>query len=163
MNVDQEIAALRRLSLAELRGRFARLFGEESRTNNRIWLIKRLAWRMQALAEGDLSERARQRAAELANDANLRLGAPRPSRLAGASRHGRPSSSPMSRAYAALRPGTVLGRSYKGQILQVTVLELGFQFEGVVYPSLSAVAKVITGSHCNGRHFFRLSSKGGAK
>jgi hypothetical protein len=38
-----------------------------------VWLVKRIAWRMQALAEGDLSERARRRAAELANDADLRL------------------------------------------------------------------------------------------
>jgi hypothetical protein len=40
--------------------------------SNRTWLIKRLAWRLQALAEGDLS----QRAAELANDAALRLNPP---------------------------------------------------------------------------------------
>jgi hypothetical protein len=162
MNVDQELAVLRRLSLAELRGRFAGLFGEESKTtNNRIWLIKRLAWRLQALAEGDLSERARQRAAALANDANLRLGPPRPPRSAGMARKD-PLSARAWRFGAALRPGTVLTRPYKGQTLQVTVLELGFQFDGVVYPSLSAVAKAITGSHCSGRFFFRLSGKGGA-
>jgi hypothetical protein len=163
MNVDQEIAALRCLSLPELRGRFARLFGEESQTtNNRIWLIKRLAWRLQALAEGDLSQRARQRAAELADDANLRLGPPRPPRIAAGSRPIPTSSRPL-RSHAALRPGTVLARPYKGQTLQVTALELGFQFEGVVYPSLSAVAKAITGSHCSGRLFFRLNGKGGAQ
>jgi hypothetical protein len=37
-----------------------------------------LAWRLQALAEGDLSERTRRRAAELAQDADLRLTPPRP-------------------------------------------------------------------------------------
>jgi hypothetical protein len=161
MNVDHEIAVLQRLSLTALRGRFAALFGEESQaTNNRIWLIKRLAWRLQALAEGDLSERARQRAAALANDANLRLGPPRPSRSAGRARNV-PLSSPTLRSKTALRLGTVLTRPYKGRTLQVTVLELGFQFEGVIYASLSAVAKAITGSHCSGRLFFRL--KGGVQ
>jgi hypothetical protein len=40
-------------------------------------VFRRVAWRLQARAEGDLSERARQRAAELADDADLRLRAPR--------------------------------------------------------------------------------------
>jgi hypothetical protein len=54
----------------------------------RPWLVKRLAWRLEVLAEGDLSERARQRAAQLANDADLRLSAPlnrRPRRARGQS------------------------------------------------------------------------------
>ena len=33
----------------------------------------------------------------------------------------------------------------------------GFEMEGMFYKSLSAVAKQITGSHCNGFHFFRLT------
>jgi hypothetical protein len=52
------------------------VFGEATRAGNKSWLIKRIAWRLQALAEGDLSERARQRAKELANDADLRLSPP---------------------------------------------------------------------------------------
>jgi hypothetical protein len=43
----------------------------------------------------------------------------------------------------------------------VRVLADGFEFEGAVHPSLSAVAKAITGSHCNGFLFFRLAGKGG--
>src|SRR4051795_13142112 len=77
VNVRLEVHALQRLSVADLRARFAELFGEPTRATNRIWLIRRLAWRLQALAEGDLSERARRRAAELANDADLRLLPPR--------------------------------------------------------------------------------------
>ena len=52
-------------------------------------------------------------------------------------------------------PGTLLTRVYKGQTLQVRILLHGFEFNGVVYPSLSAVAKAITGSHCNGFLFFK--------
>ena len=51
------------------------------KARHKEWLVRRIAWRLQALAEGDLSERARQRAAELANDADLRITAPKPARL----------------------------------------------------------------------------------
>src|SRR5215469_13332555 len=76
MNIVNEVATLQRLSIGQLRQRFAELFGEATHASNRAWLTKRIAWRMQALAEGDLSERARRRAAELARDADLRLNPP---------------------------------------------------------------------------------------
>ena len=61
-------------------------------------------------------------------------------------------------------PGTILTRDYKGQTLQVEVLAEGFAYAGQVYKSLSAVARAITGAHCNGFHFFRsaLAGRGGA-
>ena len=59
-------------------------------------------------------------------------------------------------------PGTILTRQYKGRALQVKVLPGGFEYEGEVYASLSAVARAITGSHCNGFLFFRLGQNGGA-
>ena len=68
------------------------------------------------------------------------------------------------RATTACRmPGTIITRQYKGQTLQVRVLADGFEFDGAVYNSLSAVAKAITGSHCNGFLFFRLGEQGGAQ
>jgi Protein of unknown function (DUF2924) len=160
VDVRVEVSALQRLSVAELRGRFAELFGEATRATNRIWLIRRLAWRLQAVAEGDLSERARRRAAELANDADLRLLPPRAVHPDAP----RPFSLPLAASRPADPripcPGTVLTRRYKGTTLQVQVLERGFRFDGQVYPSLSAVAKAITGSHCNGLFFFRLTRRG---
>jgi hypothetical protein len=59
-----------------LRRRYTEAFGEQATINNRTWLVKRIAQRLQALAEGDLSQRARQRAANLVNDADLRTNAP---------------------------------------------------------------------------------------
>jgi hypothetical protein len=53
-------------------------------------------------------------------------------------------------------PGSVIVRHYKGEDLQVKVLADGFEFEGQVYRSSSAVAKAITGSHCNGFLFFHI-------
>jgi Protein of unknown function (DUF2924) len=73
LNIFNEVAALQRLTIGQLRQRFSEVFGEATSASNRTWLVKRIAWRMQALAEGDLSQRARRRAAELAQDADLRL------------------------------------------------------------------------------------------
>jgi hypothetical protein len=153
LNILNEVAALQRLSIAQLRQRYAELFGEATAAGNRTWLTKRIAWRLQALAEGDLSERARRRAEELARDADLRLNPPRCKTA--------PAILPESVTVPASvdprlpPPGTILTRPYKGQILQVQVLNEGFAYAGRVYPSLSAVAKVITGTHTNGFLFFR--------
>jgi len=156
-----ELAQLGRLTVGQLRARYRSLFGETTRAGNKSWLIKRIAWRLQALAEGDLSERARRRAMELANDADLRLSPPKSGTLV---------LVPPTRAtkHAARHdprlppPGTILHRPYKGEILQVKVLRHGLEFEGKIYRSLSAVAKAITGSHCNGYLFFRLTPRGAA-
>ena len=77
LNVGREVASLKRMTVRELRVRYAEVFGEETRAGNKPWLVKRIAWRLQSLAEGDLSERARQRAAELANDVDVRLSPPK--------------------------------------------------------------------------------------
>jgi hypothetical protein len=143
-----------------LRRRYADLFGETTRTSNKAWLVKRLAWRLQALVEGDLSERARQRAAELAHDANLRLSPPRSHATVPVTAAKPPARRPGRRNDRLPPAGTILSRPYKGTILQVRVLEQGFVYEGTIYPSLSAVAKAITGSHCSGHRFFRLVRKG---
>jgi hypothetical protein len=76
LNIVNEVAALERLSVGRLRQHFAELCGETTKAGNRTRLVKRITWRLQALAEGDLSERARRRAAELARDADLRLNPP---------------------------------------------------------------------------------------
>ena len=154
VNILNEVAALQRLSIAQLRQRFTELFGEATHASNRIWLIKRIAWRMQALAEGDLSQRARRRAAELARDADLRLNPPQ-SKMTTTTPPAEPVSIPAPVDHRLPPPGTILARPYKGQLVQVQVLTEGFAYAGRVYPSLSAVAKAVTGSHCNGFLFFR--------
>jgi len=157
-NLAQELAALTRMTVGQLRLKFADLFGEETRSGNKAWLVKRVAWRLQARAEGDLSERARRRAEELARDTDLRLTPPRPAKNATSVAQ---QKTPNLRLRADTRippPGTILKRSYKGKTLQVQVLEHGFACAGQVYPTLSAVAKAVTGSHCNGYLFFRLPS-----
>ena len=161
LNVHKEVAALQRLGAKQLRGRYAEVFGETTTANNKIWLIRRIAWRLQALAEGDLTERAHRRAEELGNDADLRMNPPRP-KVAAASRTAAPPAAVAPLRDARLPPvGSVLVRKYRGQTLHVRVLADGFEFEGAVHASLSAVAKAITGSHCNGYLFFQITGKGG--
>ena len=156
INIVNEVAALRRLSVAQLRLRFAELFGEATNASNRTWLTKRILWRMQALAEGDLSERARQRAAQLARDADLRLNAPLHNATT-TTPAPQPANIPAPIDQRLPPPGTILTRPYKGQLIQVQVLSEGFAYAGRIYPSLSAVAKAITASHTNGYLFFRNS------
>jgi Protein of unknown function (DUF2924) len=151
-DIRHDIAALLGLTVAELRQRYAAVFGEPTRCGNKTWLIKRIAWRMQATAYGDLSQRARQRAQELAEGAELRTTIPRSRSVAN------PCEPPTQDRLPL--PGAILTRTYKGRLLQVIVLAQGFEFEGTVYRSLSAVAKAITGSHCSGNLFFGLAQRG---
>jgi hypothetical protein len=154
-NLTAELTTLKRLTPQQLRDRYACVFGETTRSANKAWLIKRIAWRLQALAEGDLSERARRRAAKLANDADLRSTSPRAATI---TPKGPPPAAavppPPARDPRLPCPGTVLTRPYRGEVLQVRVLANGFEYAGTLYPSLSAVARAITGSHCNGFLFF---------
>jgi hypothetical protein len=62
----------------QLGERYAQVFGEQTRARHKTYLVRKIAWRLQALAEGDLSIRARRRAQELANDAEVRLRRKRP-------------------------------------------------------------------------------------
>jgi hypothetical protein len=160
LNVSKEVAALQRLTIRELRTRYAEAFGDTTNASNRSWLVKRITWRLQALAEGDLSERAKRRAAELANDADLRLSPPKVKAAPTEATDRTVTVVLGNKADDRLPlPGTILTREYKGSVVQVQVLANGFEYQGEVYKSLSAVAKAVTGSHCNGFHFFRLAKE----
>ena len=158
LNIEKEVAALQRMAVRELRTRYGEVFGEQTRAGNKAWLIKRIVWRLQSIAEGDLSERARRRAAELANDADVRLSPPKAQPRFGAVQQ-KTDAAVARRSERLPLPGTMITRQYKGEMLQVEVLSKGFAFQGDVYKSLSAVAGAITGQHCNGYHFFRLGKE----
>src|SRR5438132_11287334 len=114
VNVAKEMAALEAMTVSELRAKYAQVFGEETRVGNKAWLIKRIIWRLQALAEGDLSERARRRAVELAQDADLRLSPPRQKRTAPASVQKNGKARALINGHLPV-PGTILTRWYKGK------------------------------------------------
>ena len=158
-SIAQTLAALGRMTPAQLREKYLEVFGERSRSGNKDFLFKRIAWRIQSLAEGGLSERAHRRAEELARDADIRLTIPRPKQ------HGSDDDQTVTLAAPKLNgnnrlpiAGTVLTRKYRGRGVEVKVLPAGFEYDGQVYRSLSAVAKAVTGSHWNGHLFFGLTT-----
>jgi len=151
-DLRQEIESLRKLKTKELKLRYRELFGEESPSSNHQHLFRRVAWRLQARAEGELSERARHRASQLADDVDLRL---RPPRKFWHQLDDRKSiAAPRDSRLPAT--GTVLTRSYQGKLIEVTVLEYKFLYSGKTYSSLSAIAYQVTGTRWNGFLFFGL-------
>ncbi|MEO8130091.1 MAG: DUF2924 domain-containing protein [Bryobacteraceae bacterium] len=153
-----EIECLRQMPVAELRERYRQVFGEESTTAHKSHLVRRIAWRLQVLAEGDLSERARRRALEIANDADLKVQAPSDWLRSKPAVETRPRRKP--RREPRLPPaGTVLRRQYRGRTIVVKVLAEGFEYEGEQYRSLSAVARTATGTRWNGLLFFGLAQR----
>jgi Protein of unknown function (DUF2924) len=162
--VDQAVLIaienLRRASLAALREKYREVFQEETRCRHREHLFRRIAWRLQALADGDLSQRAHQRAYQIANDADLRMIAPAGFFTVSGERvrtvprdHCRPTDSRLP------LPGTLLTRNWKGRTLLVEVLADGFRFENQHYSSLSAIAVAVTGTRWNGLAFFGLMAR----
>ena len=158
-DIQRRIRELEGLTVGQLRLRYEDLCGEASRSSNRRHLVKRIAWRIQALAEGGLSARARRRAAELVDECAVRLAPPRGSDGSTGEASPVKAAGPRARDRRLPAPGTVLVRKYQGQVLQVTVLAQGFQHAGATYRSLSAVARAITGSRWSGPVFFGLAPR----
>ena len=163
--VLMEIENLRRASLAGLREKFREVFQEETQSRHREHLFRRIAWRLQALAEGDLSERARGRASQLAQDADLRMIAPRDFfTVGGESVQTAPSNGNRREPDSRLPlPGVLLSRKWKGRTILVEVLAKGFRYENRNYSSLSAIAVAVTGTRWNGLAFFGLTRTAGGK
>lgn len=153
--LPRQIVALDAMTMRELRDRWAEVFGYATASHNHAYLRKKIGWRLQELAEGGLSARARERIAELAPRAPIRHRAP-------------PSPIPLGTSERARDPrlppaGTVLRRAHGGVEHEVVVLEEGFGYRGTHYSSLSAVAKAITGTGWNGLLFFGLVERRGQK
>jgi hypothetical protein len=153
----KEIERLRGEKTKALRVRYQELFGEESRSSNQAHLFRRIAWRLQALSEGDLSQRARDRATALAVDVDIRLRAPHKFWRELAAEPPRPVRDP--RLPAA---GTTLQRQYRERTIVVKILADGFEYDGKTYESLSSIASSVTGTRWNGFSFFGLNKKVGA-
>jgi len=145
-DITEQLMELRTLTVAKLQERHRELFGVPTRSRNKQFLVKRLAWRIQERAEGGLSPRAEARVEELSGVAPAR--------------HNRPADGAIQERDPRLPPvGTVLSRRYKGEDYEVTVLAEGFEYDGQTYGSLSAVALEITGTVWNGLLFFGLQKR----
>jgi hypothetical protein len=146
--VAADLAALQQMTSTDLAEKYVALFDAPPRSRNRDFLRKRLAWRIQELAEGGLSERALARIEELG-----------PAALASWRRPARAgvAASPLETTARDPRlppAGTVLTRTHGTTEHSVTVLDGGFEYRGERYRSLSKIARVITGTPWNGYLFF---------
>jgi hypothetical protein len=156
-----EINALRQMSVAELQREWETVFGSSPTSANKQHLWKRLCWELQARAHGGLSDAATTRVDGLGQDAFDRVTS---------RRHRAHHAVPAVAAKPELKvtrirdrrrmsPGTVLTRTYHGHEIRVVALEDGFEYDGHVFTSLSAVANAVTGAKWNGRLFFGLTQR----
>lgn len=148
----RQLAALDKMSVGELAEKYREVFGEPTRTRNKEYLRKRIAWRIQEFAEGGLSTRALERIEQLAPEAPARWRQP-VARKDGASGKVVPITRP-ARDPRLPPPGTVLTRLHDGVEHKVTILDDGFEYRGERHRSLSKVARLITGTAWNGFLFF---------
>ena len=146
-----EVERLRDLPMPELIAEYRRVWGKEPRIKHRAYLWKRTAWKIQEARTGGLSNVAKKRLEELIGQLGIDFGQRTVSGVL--------NKKSASETTATLTPGTSLVRDWKRQRLTVHALEKGFEFGGEVFPSLTAVAKKITGGHCSGPAFFGLSKK----
>ena len=159
--IREQIQELTRMTVRQLRDRYMEVFGEQSRSNHKQFLFRRIAWRLQAQAEGGLSERAKRRALEIADDNDLRIRAPKGFDFEAAGDRCVSKMVPADVDPRRPLPGMVLEREYKGRAIKVKVHAEDFEYEGRHYRSLSAIAKEVTGTKWNGYLFFHLPTGDG--
>ena len=142
----KQVANLNNLSHEELKSLYITLHGSESPAYNRDFIIKRLAHRLQEIAFGGISERTQQKLDdELARYGFDENAMPKSNRRqTERARNGHPVI------------GCVFMREWHGKQYEVTTLRDGFEYGGMKYRSLTAVAQAITGQHMSGKVFFGL-------
>jgi len=150
---------LTNLKIPILKQRYQELFGEPSKSSNKQFLVRRIGWRLQANAEGGLSERARLRATEIADERDLRLRPPRAFQAPSTSITNPFDRSQPPRDWRLPPPGTLLTLRIGRRQIVVRILNAGFEYEFRRYRSLSAIAREVTGTRWNGVLFFGLAER----
>jgi hypothetical protein len=158
-SIINEIQALQRMTVGQLRVEWERLYGEPTRSRNRTYLWRRLAWRIQEIKYGGLRDDTKERMFEAAPTTFVRSQIPagfRPNTKGASASSGVvvPRRDPRLPA-----PGSTIVREYRDQTLRLLVLDDGFELDGVHYDSLSEAARVVTGQRWNGPLFWGLSKR----
>ena len=126
-------------SLDGLRQEWRRLYHREPPRISRDLLIRGIGYRLQEIEQGGLSRSTLRKLQAIAKDLRMtgRVG-PTPS--------------------LSLKPGARLVREWHGRTHTITITEDGFEYAGTNYPSLTRIARKITGAHWSGPRFFGLPS-----
>ncbi len=147
-SIADEIAELRRMPVAGLVERYEAAFGKPPRVKHREHLWRKIAWKIQERRFGGLSGAARKKLDELIAGLDVPQLTPRTKRAKTPTRvNGEPSI------------GTTLLREWHGREVIATRTDTGWECDGVVHRSLTAVAKAVTGTHWNGKLFFNLTRR----
>ena len=139
-SVLARLAALKRMSVKELKAEWEALFAAPAPNNSRGYLELRLAWRIQELSLGGLSRETRKVLDLLADE------------IDGKSDRKAIIADPRNPV-----AGTRLVGEWDGVEHTVTVMKDGFDWQGHKFKSLSAAARAISGSNWNGYRFFGLA------
>ncbi len=150
-DIQSEQARLQAMPMAELKAEFQRVCGWTHSTHNRSTLERRILWHMRY---GPLSAEVVARAREIAAQVLVK-------ELPPPGWPGVPEAPVREPVQDPRLPmaGTTLAREFRGETVEVRVLERGFEWRGETYPSLSAVATAISGMHVNGFRFFHMGAK----
>lgn len=138
-----QLAALKGAQVGDLKQKWRDLFEREPPPYNRRFLESRLAYRIQELAYGGLTEETIERLDAIADE----LEGKKPRRAHAL------QDRPMA--------GTKLLREWRGVEHSVTVRQDDFEYKGRPYKSLSAIARLITSTQWNGLVFFGLKNTRG--
>jgi len=138
-SVVLQLAALKRMTVVELKSKWESIFSAPAPNNSRSYLELRLGYRIQELTLGGLS-RETQRTLDLLAD-----------EIEGQARHRSIIADPRNPVV-----GTRLVREWDGVEHTVTVMKDGFDWQGRKFKSLSAAARAISGTQWNGYRFFGL-------
>jgi hypothetical protein len=139
--IERELDRFRSLGLEELRREWQRLYHSDAPRISRDLLVLALAYRVQELEHGGLGKATRRKLQTIAKALRTT---------------GRVGATPS----LSLKPGARLVREWHGRAHTVTVTEEGFEYAGMSYPSLTKIAKKITGTHWSGPRFFGLPAAG---
>lgn len=145
-----EVMILKNAPVDELLKRYKELYGEDASGTHRLYLWRKIAYRLQEHEQGSLSAKAKGRLKTLIEEYDpINNKALRPDKPASC-----PSITTKDKRLPI--PGTIITKEYKNTKRQVKVLEKSFEYNGKIYKTLSAIAKEITGAHWNGYLFFNL-------
>ncbi len=151
------IKSLFSLEVGDLRNKYYEVHGYHTNSRNKDFLLKKIAWGIQANFFGDISEDTKKKAYEIADFTRLRVRKNKPRKLTSlVGMYDRVVSVNLSRDPRLPMPGALLCKNYNGKLINVKVLEKGFEYEDRIYNSLSAIARKVSGTNWNGYKFFEL-------
>ncbi len=154
-SIAAQISKLQQMTVAELRIEWEKVFGEPTKQRHRVYLWKRLARKLQ---EDQLPKLTPEEEAKVTEYRKQIRRMPPEKWFLGKQKQRAQPTSPTKRDRTP-PPGSIITREYKDHQVAVTVLDQGFEYEGQIFRSLSAVAREITGTTWNGYTFFRLNQE----